>query len=144
MEDFQITPHFRFYEMTCTKHTELLDENRRLARADRSLMGAAEALCETLLEPIRAHYESPVNISSGYRYPELNRRVDGAENSQHLHFQAADFRVEGVSLRDTFDWIKDSDLPFGQVILEPKCVHISLGEPFRQRGYCRQALELDG
>ena len=130
MEDFQITPHFCFYEMTCTNHTELLDKNRRLAYTDKSLMGAAEALCATLLEPIRAHYGKPVIIHSGYRYQKLNSRVGGVENSQHLHFQAADFHVKGVSLEETFAWIQQSNLCFGQVILGSTYIHLSLGEPF--------------
>ena len=144
MEDFQITEHFRFYELTKTKHMELLDKNRRLARADKSLTGAAEALCATLLEPIRKHYDKPVIIHSGYRCQQLNDKVGGVQQSQHLHFQAADFHVEGVPLKQISDWIRQSDLPFGQVILEDRCIHLSLGEPFRQKKFCREVLPLVG
>ena len=139
MGNFQITEHFSFYEMTKTCHTDLLDENRRLARRDKSLMGAAEALCRTLLEPIREHYDKPVIIVSGYRYPALNDRVEGVETSQHLHFQAADFYVEGVPLEQVFNYIQKQKLPFGQLILKNTTIHISLGEPFRLSKYCGEA-----
>ena len=148
MNDFQITDHFSFYKMTNTsRHPELLEENRRRAYTDKSLRGAAEALCETLLEPIRALFgNKKVIISSGYRYPKLNCKVKGSEYSQHLHFQAADFKVEGVELEKVFNRIKQSDLPFGQLILsgrggEYTWIHISLGEPFRHKCYCREVIK---
>ena len=148
MENFQITEHFKFYEMTKTsKYPELLEENRRIAYEDKSLRGAAEALCETLLEPIRELFgNKQVIISSGYRYPKLNCKVNGSKYSQHLHFQAADFKVKGVELEEVFNRIKQSDLPFGQLILsgrggEYTWIHISLGEPFRHKCYCREVIK---
>ena len=40
--------------------------------------------------------EEPIIINSGYRSPELNRKVGGAENSNHLTGCAVDIRCYGI------------------------------------------------
>lgn len=141
-----MSEHFSFYEMTMTMHRKYLELNRE-AVGDNSLMAAGIELCKTLLEPIREHYQSPVIVHSGYRCSLLNLAVGGSEFSQHQHFQAADFHIIGVTLVDIFDWIyKESDLEFGQLILEgwvvglPTWIHISLGKPFRKEQRCGEVL----
>lgn len=47
------------------------------------------------LEKIRANFDSPVIINSGYRCPTHNANVGGAKNSQHLYGRAADIVVKG-------------------------------------------------
>ncbi len=49
------------------------------------------------LETIRAQVNRPVRIVSGYRCPPHNRAVGGAANSRHMHGDAADVYVEGVT-----------------------------------------------
>lgn len=56
----------------------------------------APALVE-VLQKIRSHFQSPVTVSSGYRTPGHNKKVDGAAYSQHLYGAAADIQVKGVS-----------------------------------------------
>ena len=68
-------------------------------------------------------------ISSGYRCPELNRRVSGASNSQYLTGEAADISVGNTpKLRQWYLWMAEN-LPYEQLILEKKgkkCwIHIS-------------------
>jgi uncharacterized protein YcbK (DUF882 family) len=43
-----------------------------------------------LLERIRAHYNRPLRIVSGYRCPVHNHAVGGAPDSQHVYGAAAD------------------------------------------------------
>lgn len=86
-------------------------------------------LCERVLEPLRQHVGEPVIISSGYRCPELNRRVGGASNSQHLTGEAADICVGNTpKLRQWYLWMAEN-LPYDQLILEmkgKKCwIHVS-------------------
>lgn len=46
----------------------------------------------------------PLIITSGFRTLETNEATEGAaRNSMHLYAKAADFYVEGVSMRDLFD-----------------------------------------
>lgn len=50
----------------------------------------------TLLEDIRADFNSPIVIYSGCRCQNHNEAVGGASNSQHLYGLAADIYVVGV------------------------------------------------
>lgn len=47
----------------------------------------------SILQPLRDTLGVPVVISSGYRSPEVNKRVGGVHNSQHMYGQAADIIV---------------------------------------------------
>ena len=47
-------------------------------------------LVEQLLDPIREAWGEPIVVSSGYRCPELNALVGGAQHSHHLLGCAAD------------------------------------------------------
>ncbi len=141
MKKAMLSEHFSFDELiVCEKHPDLADKNR-LEAATFTLK--LSELCSGLLEPVRAQF-GPVVVTSGYRCPALNAAVGGVETSQHAKAEAADFIVPGRELQDVFDWIRTSTLNFGQVILEPGWIHISLGEPYRQHDLCRQALIFNG
>jgi len=143
----KLAKNFTFGELTTTSRKELAAKNAAEAL---DFLDAGKALA-AMLQAVRDHFGKPVKVHSGFRGRTLNAAVGGAESSQHLTFQAADFHVEGVELVDVFDWIrKSSGLPFGQVILEgaspenPTWIHLSLGEPWRPVAKCRQALRFDG
>lgn len=53
-----------------------------------------EALVERL-QQLRDHFESAVNINSGYRCEAHNAEVGGSKTSHHMKGMAADIRVEG-------------------------------------------------
>lgn len=129
---------------------------RELTRSDKAMQfnidnrpGATEKekllfVCQFLLQPIRDKF-GRVDITSGYRSPELNQAIGGAAKSQHRYGEAADFRVPGANLEDVFEWCKDH-LTFGQVIYEAPengapWIHISLP---RFGGENQQALTWDG
>lgn len=82
------------------------------------------------LEQVQALTEFPLEISSAYRSPELNRRVGGAKTSQHTLGQAADFTcAEFGPPADIIKAIRDSDIEFDQCILEyARWVHISFSK----------------
>ena len=46
----------------------------------------------------------PVNINSGFRTASHNKKVGGAEQSQHLYGMAADIAVTGVKPEDVADY----------------------------------------
>jgi zinc D-Ala-D-Ala carboxypeptidase len=87
-------------------------------------------LLATGLEQVQALTGFPLEISSGYRCPELNQRVGGAKTSQHTQGQAADFTcAEFGPPVDIIKAIRDSDIEFDQCILEyARWVHISFSE----------------
>ena len=74
-------------------------------------------LCESILQPIRNHYDSPVIISSGFRTPELCVLINSSINSQHAKGQAADLQVIGVDNKALAKYIKEN-LDFDQLVLE--------------------------
>lgn len=87
-----------------------------------------KALCENVLQPLRDYLKSPVIITSGYRSRELNRKIGGVSNSQHILGQAVDFVVPDRKLKEVFDYIKNF-LPYDQLLLESgkngKWIHVS-------------------
>jgi len=74
-------------------------------------------LCESVLQPIRNHYDAPVIVSSGFRSPELCVLIGSSIDSQHAKGQAADLQVSGVDNKSLASWIKEN-LDFDQLILE--------------------------
>jgi uncharacterized protein YcbK (DUF882 family) len=57
-----------------------------------------------MLEAIRAKFEAPITIISGYRSPAHNAKVGGAKNSKHVTGEAADIRVEGIPPAHVHYW----------------------------------------
>lgn len=50
-----------------------------------------------VLQKIRNHFGKAVVITSAYRTPNHNARVDGTIFSQHLYGKAADIKIAGIS-----------------------------------------------
>ena len=81
-----------------------------------------------VLQPLRDKLGRPVIITSGYRCKQLNShpKINGAVNSQHLTGQAVDIRVSGCTPQNLINYIKQSNIPYDQLINEyDKWVHIS-------------------
>lgn len=76
----QLSAHFKVREFACG------DGSDAVLVAPRLVM---------VLETIRAHFGSAVTINSGYRTPQYNEKVGGAEHSQHCYGTAADITVKG-------------------------------------------------
>jgi hypothetical protein len=70
-----------------------------------------------VLNPARIHFGVPFIPTSGYRCSQLNTKVGGKSNSQHLKGQAVDFVVKGVNLHDVFIWMKNN-LEYDQLLFE--------------------------
>lgn len=92
-----------------------------------------------LMEDVRRVCGAPIIISSGYRCQELNRKIGGSMNSQHVTGHAADFNVRGRTIDETMQLIIASDIDYDQLIAEYNSwVHISWSDKPR-----RQTLEID-
>ena len=74
-------------------------------------------LAETVLQPIRDEFGRPVDISSGYRSPELCEAIGSSAKSQHAKGEAADFEVPGMDNMQLAMWISKNTV-FDQLILE--------------------------
>jgi hypothetical protein len=95
----------------------------------------------TQLDKVRELLNNPVNISSGYRCLQVNRRIGSKDTSQHVKGEAIDFKCELYgNPKQVFDAIKKSNIQFDQLILEfNQWVHIS----FVKNGGRRDCLIID-
>ena len=69
------------------------------------------------LDKIREDWGSPIGITSGYRPPDVNRRVGGVSNSQHLTGNAVDIYPIGKNGIEFEKWLDkrwDKALGYGQ------------------------------
>ena len=74
-------------------------------------------LCYGVLEPVRAKFEKPITITSGYRSPKLCEAIGSKPTSQHTLGEAADFELAGISNLKVALWISNN-CDFDQLILE--------------------------
>ena len=90
-------------------------------------------LCIEVFDKVREHFGKPIGIISGFRSVELNQRIGGSKNSQHMEGKAIDIDGDllgGVSNKDIFEYIKNN-CTFDQLIWEfgtenaPDWVHVS-------------------
>lgn len=115
----QITPHFKFYELSKSETATRLGIDNSIP--DQQTLDNAVALCENVLQPIRNRFGaySPGSI---YRSQDLERALKGKPDdweskSQHTKGQAADIEVWTTSNYNLAAFIQ-SRLDFDQLILE--------------------------
>jgi len=155
VDDFKLTDHFSFFEVTGTSNAALQAKNRAEAE---DVIPALKALA-IMLEQVRAH-TGPLRITSGYRCAALNgATVGSSKKSQHMKGEAADFvPVSGEITEETLEMffqqvlvgIIAKGIPFGQIIKEQakrdysvsRWLHLSLGAPFREAAVCGQVLTM--
>lgn len=75
-------------------------------------------LVVNVLQPLRNYFGLPIKITSGGRVHKLNEAVGGAANSQHLHWEAADFVINGIDNTKIMNAAKELNLPVDQMIDE--------------------------
>ena len=84
MENIKLSEHFMLSEFLNPK--KYPDNIPTVQQITNMMYG-----CRNLLEPAR-QVVGPIIINSGFRNADVNRRVGGVKNSQHLQGQAADIR----------------------------------------------------
>ena len=75
------------------------------------------ALTHHVLQPLRDAMGKAITINSGFRCAELNRKVGGQKNSQHLKGEAADIAIGTIENGEKMIAIIKK-LPFDQLIWE--------------------------
>ena len=90
LDGSHLSPNFTLGEFTRSgSHPEVYNIPSHEAIAN------LKRLC-VWLEELRARYNAPIRINSGYRSPQLNRAIGGVSNSNHLTGCAVDIRVENT------------------------------------------------
>jgi zinc D-Ala-D-Ala carboxypeptidase len=128
-----VSPHFTFAEMTRTDHRDFLDEQ---ADAPPQVRSNLVRLAYDILEPARA-IVGPLRVNSGYRCPGLNGAIAGSRTSRHMDGLAADVFPLEMDLRDAYQRIVQSSIPWDQCIYEfGRWIHLGAAahgqEPRRQ------------
>jgi len=129
-----LTAHFSLEEFTLSSTALALGiENKPTPEHLQNLRNLAEQM-----EKVRALFDVVIEITSGYRNPEVNRAVGGVPNSAHALGHAADFHVLNLDDLAAAKVIRDSGLTFDQLIYEKnRCVHLSVA-PMMRRQVLRQ------
>ena len=75
------------------------------------------------LEVLRECAGTPIIINSGYRSPQLNRKIGGAANSNHLTGCAVDIRTSGMEQAICYaailiNYAKESQHDFDELLIE--------------------------
>lgn len=108
------------------------------------------ALTTAILQPIR-EVHGRVNINSGLRVLELNRKIGSGDSSQHVLGMAADLECPSIDNLQLSKWI-ESNLKFDQLILEyyesgdptSGWIHCSYNNSGENRGRVLTASRVDG
>ena len=113
MEDIKLTAHVKLSE-ACKTSTGLNNE------PNEEQINNLKLVCENVFEKARNHFGFPMYISCGFRSAEVNKKVGGVSNSDHLSGRALDIDCDvygKITNRELFDWIKEN-CEFRQLILE--------------------------
>ena len=75
------------------------------------------------LEVLRKRYGAPIIINSGYRSPQLNKRIGGVPTSNHLTGCAVDIRVNGMEQLIRYaaillDYADETHQDFDELLIE--------------------------
>ena len=141
----QLSKHFKLSEFT---KSQIAARNGLKNLPGSGEVKNLENVCYEILEPVRAKFEKPVLITSGFRSLEVNRKLGSSDSSQHCKGQGVDFEIPGVPNIKTAYWLSNN-VDFDQLILEyykkddpaGGWVHVSYNEKGANR---KQILTFDG
>ena len=142
--------------MQLSKHFILEEMTRSMVAARKGINntpGAGEIknlgnVCYEILEPVRAHFDKAIMISSGYRSEALCEAIGSKKTSQHASGCAVDFEINGIPNIKVAYWLTNN-VDFDQCILEfykpddgqAGWIHVSYNEKGSNR---KQILTFDG
>ena len=112
----RLSQHFQLGEFTRSKYPEVYNIPSHEAIAN------LKRLC-VWLEVLRERVGHAIVINSGYRSPQLNKKVGGAPTSNHLTGCAADIRTSGFKQAIEYAAIliayaTESDQEFDELLIE--------------------------
>jgi len=91
--------------MKLTEHFSLDELNKHKFEMPDEVLDNLKMLA-VQLEIVRAHFNVPVTINSGYRNLEYNRNIGSKDTSQHVKGTAADIVIKDVSPDEVADAIE--------------------------------------
>ncbi len=110
----QLSKHFKLEEMTKSMTATRKGIDNSPGAGD---IKNLENVCYEILEPVRAHFDKPITVTSGYRSEALCEAIGSKKTSQHAKGQAVDFEIAGIPNIKIAYWLQNN-VDFDQLILE--------------------------
>lgn len=122
----RLSEHFTLEEMLVSETAWRMGINNTPTD---SVIANLKRLAERL-EQVRAIFQKPMIITSGYRCPQLNEAIGGAKNSAHMYGRAADFIIPALGSPSNIAYriTKYPNVVFDQLIYEGTWVHFGIAE----------------
>lgn len=93
----------------------------------------------SMLKTMERHFRRPVMVTSGYRSPSYNRKVNGARKSLHMICAAADIQIDGVSKHEIARFARSMPNRGGVgTYCHTKSVHVDIGPERDWNWRCRK------
>ena len=136
----KLTANFSLWEFIYSEDAikyGLMD--KQLSISEKEILNL-KRLCQNVLQPLRNELKLPIRINSGYRSLELNEKIKGANNSDHLYGKAADIYIPG-RMEMAFSFIRNR-CKFKQLISEfnLQWIHVSYDE-FNLKKECLKTID---
>ena len=111
-----LSEHFTLGEVTKSKHAEIYNIPSHVAIEN------LKRVC-AWLEELRARAKTPIVINSGYRSPQLNKKMGGSPTSNHLTGCAVDIRVASIEQAMRYavilmDYADETKQDYDEIIIE--------------------------
>ena len=126
----QFTKNFSYDELIASSTAKRLGLDNTPSEEEKEKL---RQLAETILQPIRDAWKSPIVVNSAFRSDAVNKAVGGVKNSQHRLGEAADITIGGKERnRKLFNFIykliNQGKIKVGQLIDEYNYswIHVSL------------------
>ena len=110
----QLSKHFKLEEMTKSMTATRKGIDNTPGAGD---IKNLENVCYEILEPVRAKFDKPITVTSGYRSETLCEAIGSKKTSQHAKGQAVDFEIAGIPNIQVAYWLSNN-VDFDQLILE--------------------------
>lgn len=81
-----------------------------------------------ILQKVRNHFGKAVTINSGYRTPAYNKKIGGAEYSQHTYGTAVDIKVTGIKPKAVAQFVETLMPNSGGIGIYSNFTHIDVRE----------------
>ncbi|ESQ82339.1 peptidase M15A [Asticcacaulis sp. AC466] len=123
----------KYFSLTELTHSDIA-VRRSISNVPSAAIAARLADTAVHMDFVRTILSYPIIVSSGYRGPDLNKVVGGADTSAHTLGYAVDFTCPGYGIPlHVAEKIRDSGVKFDQLIYEGAWVHISFDPRIRQQ-----------